>query len=254
MSPFCKTWKKSLCITSDLNRQVSAIWTTMLENVPSDRCAQRRFRSACAFAQSDQNLHWAHFGKPRMQSFFMRSAKTLIRLCIRAVWFECTLSTHFSRYVFWRRGLNTPFIIGSRRNGGNKTPAYYSNNGTKLLDIFNQCLMTSVFIHGWVRRHLHGRTNICFYLYGSWGQGFSLSITKTRLYNFDPHKPHFYIIKLGFTGVYIIFLISARNIDCGYSLEPPRRGGSNEYPQSIFWAEIRKLLAFFNWKFPFFGL
>ena len=25
-----------------------------------------------------------------------------------------------------------------------------------------------------------------------------------------------------------IFHISAKNIDCGYSLEPPRRGGSNE--------------------------
>ena len=31
-----------------------------------------------------------------------------------------------------------------------------------------------------------------------------------------------------------IFLTYAQNIDCGYSLEPPRRGGSNEYPQSIF--------------------
>ena len=30
------------------------------------------------------------------------------------------------------------------------------------------------------------------------------------------------------------FHISAQNIDCGYSLEPPRRGGSNEYPQSMF--------------------
>ena len=37
-----------------------------------------------------------------------------------------------------------------------------------------------------------------------------------------------------------IFHICAQNIDCGYSLEPPRRGGSNEYPQSMFWAEIRK--------------
>ena len=37
-----------------------------------------------------------------------------------------------------------------------------------------------------------------------------------------------------------IFHISAQNIDCGYSLEPPRRGGSNEYPQSMFRAEIRK--------------
>ena len=49
------------------------------------------------------------------------------------------------------------------------------------------------------------------------------SITKTCLYNFDPLKPHFYIIKLGFTGVYIIFLISSQNIDYGYLLEPPRR-------------------------------
>ena len=51
---------------------------------------------------------------------------------------------------------------------------------------------------------------------------FFLIIRKTCLYNFDPLKPHFYIVKLGFTGVYIIFLISAQNTDCGYSLEPPR--------------------------------
>ena len=61
-----------------------------------------------------------------------------------------------------------------------------------------------------------------------------LCITKTFVYNSDPLKPHFYIVKLGFTGVYIIFLISVQNIDCGCSLEPPRRGGSNEYPQSMF--------------------
>ena len=40
-------------------------------------------------------------------------------------------------------------------------------------------------------------------------------ITKTRLYNIDLLKPHFYKVKLGFTGVYIIFLISAQNIHCG---------------------------------------
>ena len=39
---------------------------------------------------------------------------------------------------------------------------------------------------------------------------FLLFITKTFLYNFDPLKPHFYIVKLRFTGVYIIFLISAQ--------------------------------------------
>ena len=72
-----------------------------------------------------------------------------------------------------------------------------------------------------------------------------LPITKTYLYNFYPLKPHFHIVKLGFTWVYIIFLFLLKNIDCGNSLEPPRRGGSNEYPQSMFWAEIRKILTFF---------
>ena len=77
-------------------------------------------------------------------------------------------------------------------------------------------------------------------------------ITKTCLYKFDPRKPHFYIVKLGFTGVYIIFHISARNIDCWYWLEPPRRGGSNEYPQSLFWAEIWKNIGVFvSEKFQF---
>ena len=63
------------------------------------------------------------------------------------------------------------------------------------------------------------------------------AITKTYLYNFDPLKPHFYIEQLGFTGVYIIILL-LKNIHCGYSLEPLRRGCSNEYPQSMFRAEI----------------
>ena len=39
-----------------------------------------------------------------------------------------------------------------------------------------------------------------------------------------------------------IFHISAQNIDCGYSLESPRRGGSNEYPQSMLFSKIRKIM------------
>ena len=35
-------------------------------------------------------------------------------------------------------------------------------------------------------------------------------ITKTCLYNFDPLQPHFYIVKLAFTGVYISLYISAQ--------------------------------------------
>ena len=48
----------------------------------------------------------------------------------------------------------------------------------------------------------------------------ALLIMKTRLYNFVSLKPHFYIVKLEFTGVYIIFLLLLKT-DCGYSLELP---------------------------------
>ena len=57
---------------------------------------------------------------------------------------------------------------------------------------------------------------------------------------YTPFKPLFYIVKLEYTGVYLFFLLLLQNIDCGYSLEPSRRGGSNVYPQSMFRAKIRK--------------
>ena len=46
-------------------------------------------------------------------------------------------------------------------------------------------------------------------------------IMKTSPCNEDLLTPHFYIVKLGFTEVYILFLFLFQNIDCGYSLEPP---------------------------------
>ena len=67
------------------------------------------------------------------------------------------------------------------------------------------------------------------------------TITKTRLFtyieNFTTIKIENFQIKNP-----DIYHISAQNIDCGYSLEPPHRGGSNEYPQSMFRAEIRKIM------------
>ena len=37
--------------------------------------------------------------------------------------------------------------------------------------------------------------------------------------------------------IFDIFLIFAQNIDCGYLFEPPHQGGSNRYPQSMFWSK-----------------
>ena len=39
-----------------------------------------------------------------------------------------------------------------------------------------------------------------------------------------------------------IFLIVAQNLDCVYTLEPPQQGGSNEYPQSMFWSKNKKIM------------
>ena len=64
-------------------------------------------------------------------------------------------------------------------------------------------------------------------------------ITKTHLFKCTEN---FSTKKWRFSDNSDIFHIFAQNIDCGYSLEPPRRGGSNEYPQSMFWAEIRKII------------
>ena len=60
-------------------------------------------------------------------------------------------------------------------------------------------------------------------------------------YLFIPQLSFFWCLLGGgmFTGIwdlqgYVIFLIFAQIIDCGYSLELPCRGGSNGYQQSMF--------------------
>ena len=37
--------------------------------------------------------------------------------------------------------------------------------------------------------------------------------------------------------IFEFFVIFAQNINCVYTFEPHRRGGSNEYPQSMFWSK-----------------
>ena len=56
----------------------------------------------------------------------------------------------------------------------------------------------------------------------------------------DITKAYLCDIQISFSAVKVkhfnkkyIFTIFAKNIDCGYTLEPSRRGGSNEYPQSV---------------------
>ena len=53
------------------------------------------------------------------------------------------------------------------------------------------------------------------------------------------YRPEKKLFKLKKTD---IFHVHAQNIDCGYSLVPPRRGGSNEYLPSKFFSKIWKIM------------
>ena len=48
-----------------------------------------------------------------------------------------------------------------------------------------------------------------------------------------PLNPLLYSKTWVYKGYTLIFLSLLKNIDCGYSLEPPRRGGSDKYLQSM---------------------
>ena len=49
-----------------------------------------------------------------------------------------------------------------------------------------------------------------------------------------PLNPSFILQNWGLQGYTLFFLFLLKNVDCGYSLEPPCQGSSNEYPQSMF--------------------
>ena len=72
----------------------------------------------------------------------------------------------------------------------------------------------------------------------NWPHHENMPITKTRLFkcieNFTAKTRKFSDKKSD------SFHISAQNIDCRYSLEPLRRGGPNEYPQSMFLNKNKK--------------
>ena len=153
--------------------------TASCQNVYSGICWQRRPRSACDSARSDQGLHC-----PQTESF-----ETIEHIngeqmrgwdCACAVWCESAYFAHARRhFVAWFGPLTAASLWG----------------------------MT-------LRIHIY-----------------------SNIYKISPPKTENFQIKIS-----DIFHISDQNIDCGYSLESPWRGGSKEYYNLCFWAEIRKIM------------
>ena len=95
---------------------------------------------------------------------------------------------------------------------------YVHLTGALLVSTHNICF------HGEIRKLLCGYSPLRKYAYSN------------MLKILPPKNENFKIKKFRY-----IFHISDQNIDCGYSLEPPRRGGSNEYQQSMFLSRNKKI-------------
>ena len=71
----------------------------------------------------------------------------------------------------------------------------------------------------------------------------SISDNRAKHYENTPmqYTEKFLVVKMkNFARKILIFFLFLLKTDCGYMLEPPRRGGSNEYPQSMFWSKNKK--------------
>ena len=105
----------------------------------------------------------------------------------------------------------------------------------------NIALERSVGKLGWVEERV-----VVVVVVGVGRGGFNMSIgLNMPISNFDHFKSHFYLVKRGFTGVYVIFLISAQKHRLWVLV---RTAGSNENPQSMFWAVIWKISDFFLYE------
>ena len=151
----------------------------------------------------------------------------------------------------WRTGENYPRII--TKDSSITIPliiAHLITENSRICQQTEKALTRQASCAGWAGRH-------CLYI--SYGLSFHnvhqilqehLNLVKCQSQQHQMHYENmpiqihwkFYHQKMAIFQIKNsdIFHISAQNIDCGYSLELPRWGGSNEYPQSIFLSQNNK--------------
>ena len=122
-------------------------------------------------------------------------------------------------------------IKGEVKHVPNPTPVVFSTDYFKeffLLTVQRQflCCSSSLIVCRWFTdcriKPLLSITKTCLFIYIE-------NFTTKKKWKFWDKKTYF-------------FHISAQNIDYGHSLEPPRRCGSNEYPQSMFLSRNKEIM------------
>ena len=147
------------------------------------------------------------------------------------------LSTYARRYLF-RTVLGKPDLFSTRNNN---TKIKQNNNLIRFPLNFNVEHAGLIFS----RRHLEIVFFFSFFFQNILVKHFMQKLTfHAKIVNlhqistssfWKTSRKHANIILTPLNPTFtLFFLFLLKNIDCGYSLEPPRRGGSNEYPQSMF--------------------
>ena len=173
------------------------------ETVRIDMCAQWRLKSAYFSGHSDQSLHCPHEQILHPWLLKIRPVKNLIRLRECAGWSESSLEANVRRYVFWRSG-------SFQFNKHGKYPGQLWTCIPSDINFF--CILLS-------------KLNLWHY-----------ENTPIQIYwKFYHQKNENFQMKNSCN-----FHISVQNIDYGYSLKPPCRGGPYEYPQSMFLSRNKK--------------
>ena len=89
-----------LSVVVKIGNNIRFIRAATWENVPFEICDQRRFRSTCAFAQSDLNLRCPHDETLHRWLPKLRQVKILIRLRNCAGWSDSSLGAHVQKERF----------------------------------------------------------------------------------------------------------------------------------------------------------
>ena len=134
------------------------MWAETSENVPSDMRAQRKCRSACVSAQSDQKIHWQILNSQGWESFFMQTTKILARLRGCAGWSESSLCAQVRSYVFSCSG--PCYLFGDHKN------AYLCEWWTNVQIVWREwAIVLKKNMQYRFEHFLEGKSNLTNYLY-----------------------------------------------------------------------------------------
>ena len=149
-------------------------------------------------------------------------------VCFKTLWMhKSNVYTQLHKCTWWKTQTSLLWVFFS--NKGLKCKVNYSINRSPRLSHVGIKSNTIENKNGYHGKAHHENMPIKF-----WPPFTPLLYSKTGVYR----------------GINYVFYFCSKH--SGYSLEPPRWGGSNKYPQSVFWVELWKYHTFLSKQFQLF--